>query len=198
MFTGINRMIVGLVILVVFTMAGIAVGAALMMKKAHQWENNYAIAHDSIIRQMVNGIETAQAGVKVMDKADVKKYMADEWQLFAKDLKLKGISQIASVTAETTHTFTTTLKDSTINDTLHVRAFDYSNRFLQFKGYEHNNTLTASYRYTMGLKLAISKQRRDGFVNKILFRPLTRDLQVNAVPEDSCMKITSLSTTIIR
>lgn len=152
---------------------------------------NFKTQMDSVTRTYKNNIAIYQKQTQTFTKEEFKQLFADEFNQLSKTLNLKAVSQVATVNTETTQRFLVHTKDSTINDTVPVKIWEYHSPTLQFKGLELNNHRQIEFTHLLDLTVTISKQPRQGI--RKLFIWQKRPEIVSVIPSDTNTVITNVN-----
>lgn len=187
-----------MVIAVIFAYIGLLMGNRQQKVQTTHWQIKFETEHAA--RQLVSDQNTAyaEAAAHTISKDQFKDLFAESFQLFAKDMNMRDINHYTELKTITEHTIKTTLRDSITSDTTHVKAFAYTDANLNFNGYTTNDSLVASYKYYMELKIATGKKEREGFWRKITLQPFKREPIVQAVSNDSNTIITNIQSIKIK
>ena len=145
-----------------------------------------------------NGQAYAQSAARNLNKADFEQMFSDQYKLFSKDLSLKAIDHYTDAQTITTNNIHTRLRDSTIRDTVHVKAFTYNSRSLKLNGYTTRDSAFVKWKHFLQLQIASGKEPRDGFWNKITMNPWHRKTVVKAISSDTNTVITNIQSITIR
>ena len=201
-FPALNKNLIVAIVLAIFAGAaiwfGVRIGHKQQAKETVSWQVKYDSEHQALQKMSDNNQAYAQAAAHTISQEQFKDLFASEFQLFSKNFKLKDIEHYTDVQTVTTHNIKTTLRDSITRDTLHVKAFAYKDANLQFEGYTRNDSLYATYKHSLQLKIATGKEARKGLWRKLTLQPIRRTPIVQAIASDSNTIITNIQSITIK
>ncbi len=161
----------------------------IQIKEKNRYENNYYNAIDSIkVIKKENQI-LYQVSENSINKDEFKELLKKE--LSNIDIKPRLVNNYTEINSESKSKFTTFVKDSTINDTVKIKFWNYKDKFISIKCIEKDSIRIVDRKNIVDLKIIESKEPRKS-LNKLILKPFIRKVNYSVITNDTNLLVTSI------